>query len=164
LEVKRIKPRISPGIRVFSTLLVVWAAFNLMSMTNVEDWNYLNQPLPEVLIQANYIITVFFITLGLISGVGILFLKESFRKIVIVTAFFTLFTYLIEGPLLIYPNLGGFIAKQTAIVAAEAPDLSIAGIKAALWMILIFGYVLEFGFALSLVYFFTRPKVKKQFK
>jgi hypothetical protein len=137
--------------------------FNLMGMANVEDWNYLNQPLPLELIQVNYFITVFFISLALMSGIGILFLKESFRKIVIAAACFTLFTYLIEGPLLIYPNLAGFVAKQTAYVSAEAPDLSVAGLQAALWFMIIIGYVLDFGFAVALVYYFTRPQVKKQF-
>jgi len=153
----------STGIRVFSSLLIVWAMFNLMGMADVEGWNFINQPLPERVVQANYFITVFFTTLAMMSGLGILFLKESFRKIVIAAAFFTLFTYLIEGPLFIYANLPALVQKQAALVIAESPDLSLVGLKVAIWFITIFGYVLDFGFAVALVYFFTRPQVKKQF-
>ena len=153
----------STGIRVFSSLLIVWAMFNLMGMADVEGWNFINQPLPERVIQANYFISVFFATLALMSGVGILFLKESFRKIVLAAAFFTLFTYLIEGPLFIYANLPALVQQQAALVITQTPDLSLTGITAAIWFIMIFGYVIDFGFAVALIYFFTRSKVKKQF-
>jgi len=154
----------STGIRVFSSLLIVWAMFNLMGMADVEGWNFINQPLPESVIQANYFISVFFATLALMSGVGILFLQESFRKVVIASAFFTLFTYLVEGPLFIYANLPDLVQQQAALVITESPDLSLAGLKTAIWFIMIFGYVLDFGFAVALIYFFTKPQVKKQFK
>ena len=153
----------STGISVFSSLLIVWSMYNLMGMSNVENWNFLNQPLSEAAIRINFFISVFFMTLALMSGVGILFLQESFRKIVLAIALYIFYVCLIEGPLLVYRNLPAYIVQQASLVAAEAPDISLAGLRAASWFIIIFGYVLDFGFAVSLIYFFTNPKVKKQF-
>lgn len=153
----------STGITVFSVLLIVGALYSLMGMSNVEGWNFLFQPLPEIFIQIRYFITVFVIALALISGVGILFLKDYFRKIIIFTTFFTFFSYLIEGPLIIYRNLPGFVEQQAALLAIEAPDISLKGVSAVLWFFVIFSYVIDFCFAICLVYFFTRPKVKQQF-
>ncbi len=153
----------SNGVTVFSILLIVGTFYNLMGMSNVENWNFLFQPLPEIIIQIHYFISVFIMALALISGVGILFLKDYFRKIIIFTTFFTFFSYLIEGPLLIYRNLPGFIEQQVALVAIEAPDISLNGASAVLWFFVILSYVIDFGFAICLVYFFTRPKVKEQF-
>lgn len=152
----------SVGVIVFGILLILSSLFNITGL-NINGHRFLLQPLSNALIVASFIISAIALVAGIISGIGVFFLKDIFRKIALFVGGYTIFTYFVLGPLT-FKNIPAFIDMNVNEMISTAPVLSESTASAIIWSITSIGLVVDFGFALCLVYFFTRPKVKEQFK
>ena len=101
--------------------------------------------------------------LGLTAGIGILFLKDICRKIVILIGCFTILTIYWKHPYSAFKTHTayldqkfGFLLKEWGYSQLKFSQFTLlAVILACVWDILFFGVV---------IYYLTRPKIKAQFK
>lgn len=152
------------GVTVFGILIILGALFQIISGLDFARYKFLFQPLPEQLIRVRYFITMLILVLSLVSGVGVLFLENIFRRIILFTAFYSLYTYLLEAPFFCFRNYSNFIIQESMGAASKIPDISTSTYSATLWAATIFFWVVDFSFAICLIYYFTRPKVEDQFE
>ena len=150
----------SIGVTIFGILLILGALFQMLG-SKLDVYKFMFQPLPERIILIRYFISIILLILGVITGVGILRLKDIFRKIAIFIGFFTLYTYIVEGPLFAFKSMPKFVELQLAglVSAGEIPESIIYPV---IWGSIIISAIIDFGFAVCLIYFFTRPQVKEQ--
>jgi len=155
--------KISKGVVSFGILHIVYYSF-FMLQYNLEDARYLLQPLPEGIILSDFFITKAILVLGVISGIGILRLKNVFRKTALFVGFYTIISYLSIVSFIESNNVLGFLEKKAAYLISTAPHISESAASTILWTSVIIGDAIHLIFTFGLIYFFTRPKVKEQFK
>ena len=88
--------------------------------------------------------------LGIIAGVGILFLKSIFRKILLVTVVYGILAHTIEAPFL-FKN----IIEYFKLTYPQTYETQIS----FMWP----SFITSFLFTFWLLYYFTRPKIKAIF-
>ena len=162
----------SKGVLIFGILLVLGCLYSLLaSMGSYSDYEFLFQPLSENVIRIRFFISLAMLVAGIIAGVGILLLNDLLRKVAIFTAFYTIATYVIETPLFILKNLPKFFdikileVKQGLVEAGtEIPQNFDSIMHNTMWVSTVIGFLVDFGFAVLLIYFFTRSTVKEQFE
>jgi len=147
------------GVIIFGILILLGAALQIKGLS-IASYNFLFGPLPKTIIIFRFVITVMMLILGIVTAIGIILRKEIFRKLVLLIGYYILYNYLIEGPLIVYRNLPKYINQ--IIVAAGAPLEP--RVYIILWTPIIVSFLIEFVFGLSLVYYFSRPKIKEKFK
>ena len=146
----------SMGVEIAGFLIILISLYKIMLGLNFNLFSLLFQPLPDKIIMMHYFISLTILILLLISGVGILFSKNIFRKVVLFIASYTLLSYLIEGPLFYFRNISKLI-EQTAIeITSKTPNIPASIFSSISWVIIILFVVIDFAFAIWLVYFFTR--------
>jgi len=143
------------GVIIFGILLIFGALFQMRGLST-DTYKFLFQPLPKKIILVRYYISLTMILLGIVSGIGIFFLRSFFRKTVLFIGFYILYNYLVEGPLFVFRKLPKYI-RQIIPTTAE-PRVSFI-----LWTTIIVNFIIEFCFSICLIYYFTRPKVKRAF-
>lgn len=148
---------------IFATLIILGSLYQMFAL-KLDLFKTLLQPLPEKIILAHFFISATLLILGVISAIGILYLKNTFRKIVLFIAFYTLYTYLIESPLFILRNFHIFVEQSTIEFISRHPDIPASFVSLATWSFAIITWIIDFTFAICLIYYFTRPKVKEQFR
>lgn len=153
----------SLGVIVLGILSILGAAIQLLS-GKFGDYKVFFQPLPEKIILAHYFLIKILLVLGIISGIGILLLKNTFRKIAVFLSFCTIFNYLVEGPFFIFRNVPKYIDSLSLNIASQTKSVSLSFISSLLWNYTIIAWIIDFSFAILIIYFFTRPKVKEQFR
>ncbi len=157
------KEKRSRGVTVFATLIIIGSLLQILA-SRFDDYNILHQPLPENLIFAYFLTVTSFLILGLIAAIGLFSLKNIFRKTILLTSAFCIFTYLFSGIFFMFRNLPIFIEKEAMKALAKCPTISESILLSTLWVSVILGSIIDFGFSICVIYFFTRPSVKEQFK
>jgi hypothetical protein len=152
----------SPGVLVLAILFILGALIQLPSV-KFDDYKIFFQPLPEKVIIVHYFFIKVLLILGIISGIGILLLKNIFRKIAVFLSAYTIFNYLVEGPFFIFRNVPQYINNLSLNISSQTKSVSLSFISGFLWNYTIIAWVLDFSFAILIIYFFTRSKVKDQF-
>jgi len=148
----------------FSVVIISGALVELLSVLDYASCKFLLRPLPENVIFVHHLFSEACLVALLIAGIGILYLKDIFRKIILFVSCFTLFTYLIEAPLIVR-NIPEHINRQAANLAAlPFNQLPLSTWLTCLWIATAVVCALDFGFALFGLYYFTRPKIKALFK
>ena len=82
----------------------------------------------------------------------------------LIIASYSIFTYLIEAPLFCFRNFPKLVEQSLAETIAKAPNISSSTLSLILWVSIILFWAIDFSFAIYLIYFFTRSKIKEQFK
>lgn len=150
------------GVESVGFLIIFISFYKIMLGLNFNLFSLLFQPLPDKIIIIHYFISLTTLILLLISGAGILFFKNIFRKIILFIASYILLSYLIEGPLFYFRNISKLI-EQTAIeITTKTPNIPASIFSSISWVIMILFVVIDFAFAIWLVYFFTRHKVENR--
>jgi len=93
-----------------------------------------------------------------ISGVGILFRKEIFRKLVILSGIFTILTVYWKHPVSVFKQILLLRIKQGIVSAEVLPRIDVLAWKSALVC-----YAVDILIFSVLIYLLTRPKIKGQF-
>ncbi|MCX5705399.1 MAG: hypothetical protein NTZ92_05030 [Candidatus Omnitrophica bacterium] len=154
----------SIGVTIFGILLILGALFQFSAGFVLNSYKVLFQPLPGIIIIIRFFVAMIMLAAVLVSGIGIFFLKNIFRRIILIAALYSLYTYLIEGPLFCFRNFPKFIDQQVIEYSSKMSDIPLSVLSTVLWSSTIIFWAIDFGFAIALIYFFTRPKVKEQFK
>lgn len=153
------------GITVFGVIIVVTSLLQLNSLTSWLYYQWLFNALPEDMLRVRYFISIALRTLGFVSGIGILLHKDLFRKIAIGISVFTVATIYWKHPLYGVSKHArvviDWISRSNCCYAGlSQPPL----IKIIEWSSLISLCAVDVGFALWLIYYFTRPRIKAYFK
>jgi hypothetical protein len=153
--VKRVK--ISKGIIIFSILIIIYSLHGLPTV-NFNTYYTKFYPSSEKAILARYIFSIALRIVLVISGVGILFRRDIFRKIILGISFFTVVTVYWKHPVICFKRVLIWKINQGVLPIDVLPKIDMLSRVSA-----IICSSVDIGFALCLVYYFTRPKVKQQF-
>ena len=149
------------GLVIFAVLIIFGSLFQLPA--NSADIQFLMQPLPKTLILVYIFITKAFLILGVISGIGIILLKGIFRKTVLFLSFFNIFTYFISLPV-VYRNIPNYISQQMVGIISTAKYIPESFVYSFLLTLVILGQIIDIVFAICVIYYFTRPRIKSLFE
>lgn len=151
------------GVIVFSVLLIASSLFHMSTLIFSRAWYWHNFAyLPSDILIMRYLFSWAQRILGLMAGFGIMQLKNAYRRLALVLAFFTISALYWKHPYRAFLNhaerldeLLGFLFKQAGHPEISFASLAVPG--------LIAHYALDIIFFGSLIYYFTRPEVKKHF-
>jgi len=149
------------NVFVFAILLILSSLIWFTSYLNYHVYRVTFQWLSEESARARYLFSVINRALVLISGVGILCLKDIFRKIGLVLCVLTICIFPWKHP---YPVFKSVVENVTQQFFSTMPPVSIEVLESIPTIVMIIVYVIDIGFALAFIYYFTRPKVKNYFK
>jgi hypothetical protein len=152
----RKRPR---GIIIFCVLLMLGSLYKLWGLWNYDYYRMMFQQLTEQEIFLRYCISVLLRLVGLVIAVGVLLLKNVFRKALLLLCSLTLCLLYWKHPFYVFENIAHFNGQLffDKMIAAELSR------PIYLWISLIFYYILDIVFAVSMLYYFTRQRIKELF-
>ncbi|MFH1889110.1 MAG: hypothetical protein ABH806_03360 [Candidatus Omnitrophota bacterium] len=154
----------SKGVLIFAWLMIIVNAYALLSSLNFQRNFfdiYLSFPkgLNIVLIAYSILASV----IGVIAGFGILKLKEIMRRISVVINGVDI---LVGLPVLLFSlnDIREYTYSVAASLAATDPMMPVYTLASVSFYTTVLLIMFSYCFNLLLIFFFTRPKVKEQFK
>jgi len=155
---KIIEKRLSLIVIIIGALIVLHNMRGLVSISHYARYHFLFRDLPENLILTRYCFSIFLKILLLVTGIGIILRRDIFRKMILFISWFNILTIWLKHPVSCFRNIVNYMAGQKMLPAIfmEDPELMI-------WILTVYNYIIDLGFAIFLIYFFTRPKVKEAF-
>lgn len=154
----------SRGVTVFAWLLIAVNALTFPSFLNFSEVFSLYDTFDKSIVMAIILYSLFSITAGIIAGFGILKLKEMMRKAAVVI---NLLDVVFGAPLLfVSTNSFRQYAYSTAVAQSgtRGSILSVDTLADIVFYTALFASLFYIAMSLLVVFFFTRPKVKEQFK
>lgn len=152
------KGRVTRGI-VLCAILVVSYSFLGMPLTSFSSYYTKFYPSPENLIFIRYLFSITLRLILLISGIGILFRTNIFRKIIIFISFFTIATLYWKHPVICLKRVLFWKITQGVLPVDIIPKINMLA-----WFSVIVLYIIDISVCLCLIYYLTRLKVKEWFK
>ncbi len=153
-----------PGVIIFAILLILSTLIWSMAHLNYDYYRTTVRFLPETFARIRYFLSIINRFLVLASAAGILFLKDIFRKIGLLLCFITICIMPWKHP---FFRLKDIAEKATQDVLSTMPPIDILTrelvFKISLWSSVAVVYIIDIGFAVAFIYYFTRPKVKSLF-
>ena len=143
------------GINVYSTAVMMFGVYTLLGSGSYGNFSSMFKGLNGAVVMVIYSFTVFYGICGIYCGSKMLKLEDWARKMVIaVTSTSVLMSFAINRT--VFENFKVFLASGKAGVAAEqaVPVYRYAVILAALVTL----------FEISVVFYLTRPSVRKNFR
>ena len=168
----------STGVTWFGILLVVGALFKIFLLFNYDYYRFLFQPLSDKAIFIRYVLSMIHISLGLICGIGILMLRDVFRKLALLLCFLTVVTMYWKHPSYVFRNVAVYVEHQyNGESFGEEVEMSEEGYplfkkgsgiyeleNESLPLISMSIYcIYDIVFCLAFIYFFSNKKIKEQF-
>jgi hypothetical protein len=150
----------SKGVTIWGYLLILSSLFQMIVLISggYTHYAYLHQEYSPNTILIRYWVSWIIKFAGLIAGIGILNLNEWCRKFAILSSLFTVLTVHLKHTYAAY-SLHAKYLDQT--MGGQFPGVSFSSLT---WPALIIQRSIDIIFGLLLIYFFTRPEVRKQFK
>lgn len=150
------------GVTIFGAILIISSLGHMVTLLDFNHYVYLFQPLPGKIILLRYFISWALRIIGLISGIGILYLKNTFRKLALYLFLVTIVTVSWKHPYVGFQRHAAYLDQifsyQMQLKGVVLPSFSsIAGIAT------MGARILDVLFAGIFIYYFTRLKVKGQF-
>ncbi|MFA4989430.1 MAG: hypothetical protein WC576_01520 [Candidatus Omnitrophota bacterium] len=152
-----IRGKIPKGLIIFSILIIVYSLHGLPTV-NFNTYYAKFYPSSEKIILARYILSIALRIVLIISGIGILFRRDIFRKAILGISFFTIATVYWKHPVICFKRVLLWKINQGVLPIDVLPKIDMLS-----WFSAIICSLMDIGFTLCLIYYFTRPKVKKQF-
>ena len=155
------------GIAVLAVMLIAGSLINILKLFDFGYYRYLFQPLPGWLIFFRYFISWALKITGIIAGIGILRLKDTYRKLAIYLFIFTICTIYWKHPFFGFARHTAYmdrIFNNSGFYQALAERLPMPSFSSLANVSAIVAQVIDVLFAAICIYYFTRPKVKGQFK
>jgi len=149
--------KISKGLIIFSILIILYALHG-MPPFSFSSYYIKFRPEPEKIIFIRYIFSLAVRAALLVSGAGILWRKDIFRKVILGVSFFTIATIYWKHPVICFKRVLMWKVAQGILPAEVIPRIDMLARVSALICSSV-----DIVFALCLIYYFTRPKVKQQF-
>lgn len=155
------------GIKLFGVLLIL---SSLIQMPGFIDYGRYRhgwfRQLPEGLILLRFLVSWLIRLAGLACGIGILKRKEFFRKAALGLFFFTIITINLKHPYFVFANIFKDATKSISdnpAISYSVKTRSIELLTSLMPITAVIMYVGDILFALCIIYYFTRPKVKQYF-
>ena len=145
-------------INIWGILLIVFSLCGMILLlsSGYDHYRYLHQEYPPAIIALSYCVSWAVKILGLVSGIGILYRKDFFRKTAIAGSLFAILTTHLKH------SYAGFL--QHAHYLDEHLDLNLGiAFSSIAWPAMAAARIIDVIFAAALIYFFTRPEVRKHF-
>ena len=153
-----IRGKISKGIIIFSILIIIYSIHGL-PIVNFKTYYSKFYPSPERVILVRYILSIALRVVLIISSLGILLRKEIFRKIILFLSLFTIATIYWKHPVVCFERVLLWKVSQGILPVDVLTRIDMLSRISAMICA-----IMDIGFALCLIYYFTRPQVKKQFR
>lgn len=155
----------SKGITIFAWLLIILNIFTLLASLNFKIYFDLYKSFNKIFVIAIILYGLFSTIIGIISGFGILKLKEIMRKIAVaINVSDVLFTIILFFISLNEIWKFSYSVAASQLVGKSKMYLNVDTLAAIGFYSTMFVYVLYVGLSLLLIFFFNHPKVKEQFK
>lgn len=155
-KINKIQPR---GVAIFGVLLILGSVYKLWGFLNYDYYRFMFQQLSEEMIRIRYFFSISLRFAALIIATGVLLLKDTFRKLLLLLCLFTICFIYWKHPFFVFENISRYTEQQflnkTVIEELRYPLHP--------WISLIFSYLMDIIFSGSAIYYFTRPNIKKQF-
>ena len=151
------------GVIIFGILIITSSLIHMHKLVLDYDWNRENMLtcMPEWLVVVRYCFSWFQRILGLTIAIGILRLKNIFRKLGIALGVFTICTLYWKHPYSAFLRHTNYLDQQFGHLLTAAPGITFSSLTL---ISLIVYYILEIVFWGIFIYYFTHPKVKEQFR
>jgi hypothetical protein len=152
------KDKVSKEIIILSIVVILYSLQGLPNL-NFAAYAIKFQPISEKLIFGRYLLSLALRTILFTAGIGILFRKDIFRKSIIFISLFTICTIYWKHPLLCFKNSLMFDINHGVLSVSLLPKIDMIA-----WICVVICYMMDISIAVFLIYLFTRPKIKEQFK
>jgi hypothetical protein len=167
-EEVKIAKKLPAGLLLFSLYFIVFALFQIgikLLRPGYYDWySWFYQAMPGHLIFLRYVFSISFRVAQLIVGIGILFRKEIFRKLVLCWSWIAVAAVYWKHPFdPIYRTCEPVVRDMCRTPGFHGLDVPLIT-KIAAWGSLVCVYAFDIGFSALMIYYFTRPGIKDQFK
>ncbi len=161
------KKKFAIGVTLFGVYFILDSCFQLYIKLFSPDYyswySLIFQSLPEKVIFLRYVLSIIFRIIELVFGLGIFCRKDVFRRLAIFMSWFTIAVVYWKHPFNALTRHAQIVVDN--IYPATAPQLSYAPeTKLIAWVSLMFIYALDIGIAALTIYYFTRPRIKEEFK
>jgi hypothetical protein len=154
----------SRAVVIFGWLMIIINAFVLLATFNTKSFFDVYKSFPNNFLIAMYAYSLISPIIGIIAGIGILKLKDLMRKVGI----FINSLDILGGIPLFFLSIKDLQRYCYTVALSSAPSGvsqvnagMIANISFYIVTILSWGFI---GLSILFIYFFTRPKVREQFK
>jgi small-conductance mechanosensitive channel len=161
------KKKFAIGVTLFGLYFIADSFFQLYMKffsPNYYLWySSIFQPLPEKIIFLRYVFSIIFRVIELAFGLGILCRKDLFRKLAIFMSWFAIAVIYWKHP------VGAFTKHANAVInhiypATNCQLSSPVNKEFVYWVSLGVVYAIDIGIAALAIYYFTRPRIKEEFK
>jgi hypothetical protein len=152
------KDKMSKEIIILSIIVILYSLQGFPAF-DFNSYTAKLYPLPARLILARYVFSISLRIFLFITGIGVLFRREIFRKCIIFASFFTIVTVYWKHPVIIFKRVLIWRIEQGVVPVSMIPKINMLAWKSALIC-----YIIDIIIALVLIYLFTRPKIKEQFE
>ena len=143
------------GVMVLGGFLIISSIDQMRHIPLFGEYVFINHGLSMDLIKFRFFVSWMLRTVGLMSGIGILFLQERFRKLLIVLSMFSILTVYLRH------TYSSFILYTTPIYYQYViKDFSL---QTFTWIAVFLRCSIEVIFSGVTIYYLTRSKVKEKF-
>ncbi len=144
----------SRGVKIFAYILIYSSLFQMVATLSAGygHFAYLHQEYAGPMLMVRYIVSWVTKTLGLVAGIGVLNLKEWARRLALFNSVVAIATVHLKHAAHAYAL---HLQHMERTFGLDVTNL--------LWPSLILQRLIDIIFGLALIYFFTRPSVKRQF-
>jgi len=161
------KKKFSIGVTLFGLYFIADSSFQLViklfSPSYYSWYSSIFQPLPEKVIYLRYIFSIIFRIIELACGLGIFYRKEAFRRLAIFISWFTIAVVYWKHPFNALVRHEQIVVDNIYPVAGSRLS-SLAYTEFITWVSLGILYAIDIGIAALAIYYFTRPRIKEEFK
>jgi len=150
----------SKGVTFWGYLLIWSSIYQILALLSggYAHYAYLHQEYAPKVILFRYWVSWIIKIAGIIAGIGILKLNDWCRKFAIFNSLFTILTVNLKHTYAAYSLHTKYLDQTMVGVFPKG------GFSSITWTALIIQRSIDVIFGLLLIYFFTRPEVRKQFK
>lgn len=142
------------GVIIFGLILIVTSLDLLRYMPAYDFYRQVNHEWPDIIIRIRFVGSYIFRLIGLACGVGVLCLSGPFRKLLLGLSWYSVITL----PLRHTYQAQLFFSEP--IYHQQGSSFSL---ETFTWIAVIIRWLIDGVFSLSVIYYFTRPKVKECF-
>lgn len=148
------------GVAILGHLLIWTSLYQIFVLLSAgySYYSYLHQEYSPAVIFLRYVVSWIIKIAGLIAGVGILKLNEAARIFAIFNSLFIVLTVHLKHSYAAYSLHMKGLDQSLGVIHPAMSFSSLTGLA------LFIQRAIDVVFGLVLIYFFTRPAVKKQFK
>jgi hypothetical protein len=162
------KKKFALGITLFGLYFIADASCQLyikLLTPNYYSWySAIFQALPAKMILLRYLLSIAFRIFELVLGVGLLRRKPIFRKLAIFMSWFTIAIVYWKHPFDALVKHTQIVGRHLYPITGSCHLTPLAYTKMIAWISLWCIYAIDIGISALVIYYFTRPRIKEEFK